>query len=202
MPHAVRSPRGAGAWQKAGATKPREVLMNYSEIKHFDIANGPGIRTSLFVSGCRLRCRGCFNAVAWSFSSGREFTAEVGDGIIRSVLNPFMDGITILGGEPTEPENQEGLGDFLEWASCVWASRGRELEDDMALLGTHLGPAHRRRHPARSLHRPHPGLRRRPRGRTLCAGGVRYLAALSWLCQPAHHRRAKDARERRGRVVA
>ena len=98
--------------------------MNYSEIKHFDIANGPGIRTSLFVSGCRLRCRGCFNAVAWSFSSGREFTAEVGDGIIRSVLNPFMDGITILGGEPTEPENQEGLVDFLERARVAFGPRG------------------------------------------------------------------------------
>lgn len=111
--------------------------MNYSEIKHFDIANGPGIRTSLFVSGCRLRCRGCFNAVAWSFSSGREFTAEVGDGIIRSVLNPFMDGITILGGEPTEPENQEGLVDFLERARVAFGPRGEGSSKTIWLFSGH-----------------------------------------------------------------
>lgn len=111
--------------------------MNYSEIKHFDIANGPGIRTSLFVSGCRLRCRGCFNAVAWNFSSGREFTAEVGDGIIRSVLNPFMDGITILGGEPTEPENQEGLVGFLERARVAFGPRGEGSSKTIWLFSGH-----------------------------------------------------------------
>lgn len=88
--------------------------MNYAEIKYFDIANGEGVRTSLFVSGCRRGCPGCFNSGAWSFAAGEPFTREVEDKIIASLDHPFCDGLTVLGGEPMEPENQRGLVEFLE----------------------------------------------------------------------------------------
>ena len=88
--------------------------MNYAEIKYFDIANGEGVRTSLFVSGCRRGCPGCFNSGAWSFLAGKPFTREVEDEIIESLDHPFCEGLTILGGEPMEPENQEGLVGFVE----------------------------------------------------------------------------------------
>lgn len=88
--------------------------MNYAEIKYSDIANGEGVRTSLFVSGCRRGCPGCFNSGAWSFAAGEPFTREVEDEIIASLEHPFCDGLTVLGGEPMEPENQRGLVSFLE----------------------------------------------------------------------------------------
>ncbi|WP_418743018.1 anaerobic ribonucleoside-triphosphate reductase activating protein [Enorma massiliensis] len=88
--------------------------MNYAEIKYFDIANGEGVRTSLFVSGCRRGCPGCFNSGAWSFLAGKPFTQEIEDKIIESLGHPFCEGLTILGGEPMEPENQEGLVGFVE----------------------------------------------------------------------------------------
>ena len=88
--------------------------MNYAEIKYSDIANGEGVRTSLFVSGCRRGCPGCFNSGAWSFAAGEPFTREVEDRIIASLEHPFCDGLTVLGGEPMEPENQRGLVGFLE----------------------------------------------------------------------------------------
>ena len=88
--------------------------MNYAEIKFSDIANGEGVRTSLFVSGCRRGCPGCFNSGAWSFAAGEPFTAEVGDRIIESLEPFYVDGLTLLGGEPMEPENQRGLVGFVE----------------------------------------------------------------------------------------
>lgn len=88
--------------------------MNYAEIKYSDIANGEGVRTSLFVSGCRRGCPGCFNSGAWSFAAGEPFTAEVGDRIIESLEPFYVDGLTLLGGEPMEPENQRGLVGFVE----------------------------------------------------------------------------------------
>lgn len=88
--------------------------MNYATIKYFDIADGEGVRTSLFVSGCRRGCKGCFNSVAWDFTAGEPFDIEVQNKIISSMSHPFCDGLTILGGEPMEPENQEGLVDFVE----------------------------------------------------------------------------------------
>ncbi len=88
--------------------------MNYAEIKHFDIANGEGVRTTLFVSGCRRGCKNCFNEVAWNFAAGKPFTAEVADEIIESLRPAYVDGLTILGGEPMEPDNQEGLVAFVE----------------------------------------------------------------------------------------
>ncbi len=88
--------------------------MKFAEIKYCDIANGPGVRTTLFVSGCRLHCPNCFNEVAWDFDAGEPFTREVEDAILASIDTPYVQGITILGGEPMEPENQAGLVDFLE----------------------------------------------------------------------------------------
>ena len=88
--------------------------MNYAEIKTFDIANGVGVRTSLFVSGCRHRCQGCFNSEAWDFKAGEPFTHETEDEILRSLEPNYVNGLSVLGGEPMEPENQAALAPFLE----------------------------------------------------------------------------------------
>ena len=87
--------------------------MNYANIKYFDIADGEGVRTSLFVSGCRRGCKNCFNSVAWDFAAGEPFDRAVEDKIIESLDHPFIDGLTILGGEPMEPENQRELLPFV-----------------------------------------------------------------------------------------
>ena len=93
--------------------------MNYGQIKTCDIANGVGVRTTLFVSGCRLHCPSCFNSEAWDFASGEPFTPEVEDEVIKSLEPAYVEGLSVLGGEPMEPENQAGLVDFLE---CVRAT--------------------------------------------------------------------------------
>jgi anaerobic ribonucleoside-triphosphate reductase activating protein len=87
--------------------------MNYAEIKYCDIANGVGVRTTLFVSGCRHHCEGCFNPVQWDFAAGEPFTPEVEQKIMESLEPPYVAGLTILGGEPMEMENQAGLLPFL-----------------------------------------------------------------------------------------
>ena len=83
--------------------------MNYAVIKKNDIANGPGIRVSLFVSGCRHHCKNCFNYEAWDFSFGQPFTEAVMDEILEALAPAYVAGLSFLGGEPFEPENQEGL---------------------------------------------------------------------------------------------
>lgn len=83
--------------------------MNYATIKYNDISNGPGIRTSLFVSGCTHHCKGCFNSIAWDFDYGEVFDKKVEDEIMESLRQPHIKGITLLGGEPFEPQNQEAL---------------------------------------------------------------------------------------------
>jgi len=80
--------------------------MKYANIKYYDVANGPGVRTSLFVSGCTHRCEGCFNEIAWDFDYGREFTKETIDEIVDSLREDYIAGITLLGGEPMEKVNQ------------------------------------------------------------------------------------------------
>lgn len=87
--------------------------MNYATIKNCDIANGPGVRVSLFVSGCTHRCPGCFNEVAWDFNYGMPFTREIEDKILNMLSPDFVQGITLLGGEPFEPQNQSVLVPFL-----------------------------------------------------------------------------------------
>ena len=111
--------------------------MNYAEIKNFDIANGLGIRVSLFVSGCTHRCKNCFNSIAWDFNYGKEFTKEVEDSIIKMLSNPSVSGLTLLGGEPMEPVNQIGLIDFLRRVKKevpnknIWCYTGYTLEQDL-----------------------------------------------------------------------
>ena len=83
--------------------------MKYANIKYYDVANGPGVRTSLFVSGCTHRCEGCFNEIAWDFDYGREFTKETIDEIVDSLREDYIAGITLLGGEPMEKVNQVEL---------------------------------------------------------------------------------------------
>lgn len=87
--------------------------MNYAVIKKFDIANGPGVRVSLFVSGCRHKCKNCFNSEAWDFSYGKPFTKETADEIITALTPSHIEGFSLLGGEPFEPENQSSLAELL-----------------------------------------------------------------------------------------
>lgn len=87
--------------------------MKYAEIKRCDTANGPGVRTTLFVSGCTHRCKGCFNSVAWDFAYGKEFDQETEEYLIRELKPGYIRGLTLLGGEPLEPVNQEALLPFV-----------------------------------------------------------------------------------------
>ncbi len=114
--------------------------MNYATIKYNDIANGTGVRTSLFVSGCTHKCKGCFNSEAWDFNYGKPFDKGVQEEILASVDNYFVDGLSLLGGEPFEPENQLELYPFLlEFkkrfpSKTVWCYTGYLF--DKELLGT------------------------------------------------------------------
>ena len=87
--------------------------MNYAEIKPYDIADGPGVRVSLFVSGCTHHCEGCFNEIAWDFQYGSPFTREVQQKILQNLQPSYIQGLTRLGGEPLEPDNQRALLPFL-----------------------------------------------------------------------------------------
>ena len=109
--------------------------MNVAEIKWYDIANGEGVRTSLFVSGCRHHCPDCFYYMAWDFEYGREWSEETENYILDSVKPPWIAGISILGGEPFEPENQQTLLDFLKKFKkdfpnkTVWCYSGFTFEE-------------------------------------------------------------------------
>ena len=87
---------------------------NYGNIKECDIADGPGVRVSLFVSGCRHHCKGCFNKETWDFDYGMPYTKETEDEIIRLLAPSYIQGLTLLGGEPFEPENQKELAGLLK----------------------------------------------------------------------------------------
>ena len=109
--------------------------MNYSAIKPCDIANGTGVRVSLFVSGCRRHCPGCFNAETWVFGAGRPFTEGTEEHILRLLAPDYISGLSVLGGEPFEPENRIVLAPFLERlrrmfpAKDVWCWTGFTLEE-------------------------------------------------------------------------
>ena len=112
--------------------------MNYSEIKDCDIANGTGARVSLFVSGCRHHCKGCFNEAAWDFAYGEPFTKKTENEILAALEPDFIDGLTLLGGEPMEPENQRALMPLLRRfrekfgdAKTLWIYTGCVLETDL-----------------------------------------------------------------------
>ncbi len=115
--------------------------MNYSAIKYCDIANGTGVRTVLFVSGCRNCCKGCFQPETWDFSYGQPFTREVEDVLIESLQPSYIKGLTLLGGDPMEPENQAALLPFLRRVKklCpekdIWAYTGYVLDRDLVSGG-------------------------------------------------------------------
>ncbi|MCR4764001.1 MAG: radical SAM protein [Lachnospiraceae bacterium] len=112
--------------------------MNVAEIKFCDIADGLGVRTSLFVSGCTHRCEGCFNEVAWDFAYGEPFDDEVQERILESLAPSHIRGLTLLGGEPMEPVNQRALLPFIRRFreslpdKDLWCYTGYTLETDLA----------------------------------------------------------------------
>ena len=118
--------------------------MNYAEIKNCDIANGPGVRVSLFVSGCTHHCPGCFNQVAWDFDYGQPFTQQTIDGILEMMKPSYIKGLTLLGGEPFEPQNQEPIVELLRQIKekypqkSIWAFSGYLFDRD--ILAGRLGP--------------------------------------------------------------
>lgn len=117
--------------------------MNYATIKSYDVANGPGVRVSLFVSGCTHHCKGCFNAEAWDFNYGKPFTPEVEDQIIAYLKPWYIRGFSLLGGEPFEPGNQKALLPLMRRIretypeKSVWCYTGYDYEKD--ILAGRLG---------------------------------------------------------------
>ena len=111
--------------------------MNYATIKKNDIANGPGVRTSLFVSGCNHHCQHCFNQVAWDFNYGDPFTREVEDDIVESLRPAYITGLTLLGGEPLEHVNQQGLLPLVQRVrrefpdKTIWCYTGFTFDTDV-----------------------------------------------------------------------
>ncbi|MGN0434075.1 MAG: anaerobic ribonucleoside-triphosphate reductase activating protein, partial [Bilifractor sp.] len=97
--------------------------MNYANIKEFDIADGPGVRVSLFVSGCRHHCKGCFNSMTWDFNYGTPFTEETTEKILEALRPNYIQGFTLLGGEPFEPENQQVLVRLLKRVREAYPSK-------------------------------------------------------------------------------
>ena len=109
--------------------------MNYATIKTHDVANGPGVRVSLFVSGCTHRCKGCFNREAWDFCYGEPYTPAVEERIIHALKPEYITGLTLLGGEPFEPQNQRELVKLIRRvkAECpgktIWMYSGNTYEE-------------------------------------------------------------------------
>ena len=116
--------------------------MNYATIKFYDVANGTGVRVSLFVSGCRHHCKGCFNAETWDFCYGEPYTQETEDRIIDGLKPDYITGLSLLGGEPFEPENQPALTALLRRVKAqlpektVWCYTGYTYDTDLAEGGS------------------------------------------------------------------
>ena len=117
--------------------------MYYGSIKPCDIANGTGVRVTLFVSGCTHRCKGCFQPQTWDFRYGQPFTAETEEALLEALDRPYISGLTLLGGEPFEPENQRDLLPFLREVrrrypgKTIWCFTGFRLEDELLREGSH-----------------------------------------------------------------
>ena len=117
--------------------------MHYGNIKKFDVANGEGIRTTLFVSGCTNRCKNCFQPETWAFDYGEPFTDEVAEDILSTFDNSAVRGLTVLGGEPMEPSNQRALLPFLREfkrrypKKNLWLFTGNLYEELTGALGEH-----------------------------------------------------------------
>ena len=109
--------------------------MFYGNIKDCDVANGPGIRVTLFVSGCTNACPGCFQKQTWDFRYGEAFTNETEQKLLRMLKPSYVRGLTLLGGEPFEPENQRALVPFLKRVRTeapekdIWCFTGNRLEE-------------------------------------------------------------------------
>lgn len=114
--------------------------MNYATIKWCDIANGEGVRISLFVSGCTHRCKNCFNEVAWDFSYGQAFDEQIQKKILTELESDYIAGLSLLGGEPFEPQNQEALYPFVKKArevfpkKTIWCYTGFVLDEKKGIL--------------------------------------------------------------------
>ena len=111
--------------------------MNYAAIKKTDVANGPGIRVSLFVSGCTHGCRGCFNQEAWDFSYGEEYTSETEAEILKALAPDYIRGLSVLGGEPFEVQNRETVLALVKKVrerypgKDIWCYTGYDYEKDL-----------------------------------------------------------------------
>lgn len=111
--------------------------MHYGNIKNYDIADGEGVRVTLFCSGCTNRCEGCFQPETWDFCYGKEYTKETEDQLIQMLTNPNIQGLTLLGGDPFEPSNQRTLITLLRRVKQelptkdVWAYTGFAYEQDL-----------------------------------------------------------------------
>ncbi len=111
--------------------------MNYADIKKADIANGLGVRVSVFVSGCNHHCKNCFNPEAWDFNYGKEFTDEEIDKVIKELDHPYVTGLSLLGGEPLEHINQQGLLPLLRKVKQqlpdknVWCYTGYTFDNEV-----------------------------------------------------------------------
>ncbi len=115
--------------------------MNYATIKKFDVANGEGVRVSLFVSGCTHKCKGCFNAEAWDFNYGLPYTDAVRDEILDALKPDYIRGLSLLGGEPFEPSNQRALIELLRMikrdmpGKDIWCYSGYTYDVDLCAGG-------------------------------------------------------------------
>ena len=157
--------------------------MNYATIKNCDIANGPGVRVSLFVSGCTHHCKGCFNEVAWDFAYGQPFTQETIDRILQMLQPAHVKGLTLLGGEPFEPQNQPALVDLLRQVKAsypeksIWAFSGYLFDKDIFAWKA-----------GRSCN--YTGIHWLPGcagGRAVCGREKGSTATFSWFLQPKTH---------------
>ena len=120
--------------------------MNFATIKKYDVANGPGVRVSLFVSGCTHRCKGCFNAEAWDFDYGQLYTAKTEEEILSALDHSYIAGLSLLGGEPFDPRNQETVCGLLKKVRArfpqkdVWCYTGYTLDKDLKEGGAAYTP--------------------------------------------------------------
>ncbi len=111
--------------------------MNYADIKRIDVANGEGVRVSVFVSGCNHHCKGCFNECAWDFNYGNKFTEKQEEEVLKDLDHDYISGLTLLGGEPLEPANQAGLLPLVKKAKekfpdkKIWCYTGFDFEKDV-----------------------------------------------------------------------
>lgn len=111
--------------------------MRYASVKKCDVANGTGIRVSIFVSGCHHHCKGCFNTDAWDFNFGKEYNEEIEESILKELDKSYIQGLSLLGGEPLEHVNQKGLLSLVKKAKerhpekTIWCYTGYKFDDEV-----------------------------------------------------------------------